>query len=66
MQIVDSHDAYMSTRNTLCRMGQGQAAGTAAALCALRKKSTRDLPYSELRSALEAGNVYFEPGRVRA
>jgi hypothetical protein len=41
-------------------MGQGQAAGTAAALCALKKTTTRDLPYSTLRDALTKGNVYFE------
>jgi hypothetical protein len=41
-------------------MGQGQAAGTASALCALKKKVTRALPYSDLRNALEKGNVYFE------
>ena len=41
-------------------MGQGQAAGTAAALCALTKTGTRDLKYGTLRDALNKGNVYFE------
>jgi hypothetical protein len=41
-------------------MGQGQAAGTAAALCAAKKIVTRDLRYSDLRAALEKDNVYFE------
>jgi len=41
-------------------MGQGQAAGTAAALCALKKVSTHELKYADLRAALEKGNVYFE------
>jgi hypothetical protein len=41
-------------------MGQGQAAGTAAALCFLKNIGTRELKYADLRSALEKGNVYFE------
>jgi hypothetical protein len=41
-------------------MGQGQAAGTAAALCAERGCGTRELPWEVLREALEAGDVYFE------
>jgi hypothetical protein len=60
MMITSDHDAHMSTRNTVCCMGQGQAAGTAAALCARRECSTRELPYDHLRSALEANGVYFE------
>ena len=60
MMITSNHDAHMSTRNTVCCMGQGQAAGTAAALCAARKIGTRDLKYGELRKALERGGVYFE------
>ncbi|MGC9455698.1 MAG: FAD-dependent oxidoreductase [Phycisphaerae bacterium] len=60
MMITSDHDAHMSTRNTVCCMGQGQAAGTAAALCAADGCSTRKLPYEKLRAALEAGGVYFE------
>jgi hypothetical protein len=60
MMITSNHDAHMSTRNTVCCMGQGQAAGTAAALCASRSCGTRDLPYSELRKALEKGDVHLE------
>ena len=60
MMITSDHDAHMSTRNTVSCMGQGQAAGTAAALCAARKCGTRALPYAELRSALEEDGVYFE------
>jgi hypothetical protein len=60
MLITSDHDAHMSTRNTVCCMGQGQAAGTAAALCAARGCSTRELPYDALRAAVEAGGVYFE------
>jgi hypothetical protein len=61
MLITSDHDAHMSTRNTVCCMGQCQAAGTAAALCAAKRCGTRELPYSQLREALERGGVYFEP-----
>ena len=60
MLITSDHDAHMSTRNTVCCMGQGQAAGTAAALCAAAGCATRDLPYANLRAALERGGVYFQ------
>ncbi len=60
MMITSDHDAHMSTRNTVCCMGQGQAAGTAAALCAAKNCGTRELRYSELRKALVNGGVYFE------
>jgi hypothetical protein len=60
MMITSNHDAHMSTRNTVCCMGQGQAAGTAAALCARNGCGTRELPYENLRTALEEGDVYFE------
>ena len=61
MLITTDFQAHMSTRNTVCCMGQGQAAGTAAALCAMKNYSTRDLPYSTLRDALLKNNVYLEP-----
>ncbi len=60
MMITSDHRAHMSTRNTVCCMGQGQASGTAAALCAAKKCGTRDLRYSELREALTKAGVYFE------
>jgi hypothetical protein len=60
MLITANHDAHMSTRNTVSCMGQGQAAGTAAALCAEKGCGTRDLAYADLRTALEAGGVHFE------
>jgi hypothetical protein len=44
----------------VCCMGQGQAAGTAAALCAAQGCSTRELAYSDLRQVLENDGVYFE------
>ncbi len=60
MLITSDHDAHMSTRNTVCCMGQGQAAGTAAALCAEKGCGTRELGYGDLRAALVDGGVYLE------
>jgi hypothetical protein len=60
MMITSNHDAHMSTRNTVSCMGQGQAVGTAAALCAGKNLGTRELRYADLRKALEKGGVYFE------
>jgi len=60
MLITSDHRAHMSTRNTVCCMGQGQATGTAAALCAAKNRGTRELAYRDLRAALEKGGVYFE------
>lgn len=60
MLITTDFQAHMSTRNTVCCMGQGQAAGTAAGLCALRKYGSRDLPYPVLRDTLVKNNVCLE------
>jgi len=60
MMITSDWDAHMSTRNTVACMGQGQGAGTAAALCARKNCSTRALPYPELKEALLAERVYLE------
>ena len=60
MMITSDHRAHMSTRNTVSCMGQGQATGTAAALCSAKNCGTRELKYSVLRTALEKGGVYFE------
>ena len=60
MMITSDHNAHMSTRNTVSCMGQGQASGTAAALCALNNYSSRQLPGTLLREALVKGKVYFE------
>jgi hypothetical protein len=59
MMITKDWRAHMSTRNTVSCMGQGQAAGTAAALCALKGISSRNLPYKELRKVLLQNNVYL-------
>jgi len=60
MLITSDHRAHQSTRNTVSCMAQGQATGTAAALCALRNRGTRELPYALLRDTLVKGGVYFE------
>lgn len=60
MMITSDHRPHMSTRNTVCCMGQGQAAGTAAALCAAKTCGTRELRYADLRAALAKDGVYFE------
>lgn len=60
MMITSNHDAHMSTRNTVCCMGQGQGAGAAAALCAARNLGTWDLRYAALREALANADVYFD------
>jgi len=59
MMITSDRRAHMSTRNTVCCMGQGQAAGTAAALCVAQNCGTRELKYNDLRERLEKDNVYF-------
>jgi hypothetical protein len=60
MMITSDHDAHMSTRNTVACMGQGQAAGTAAALCAAKNLGTRELAYADLRKALLGAGVHLE------
>ncbi len=59
--LTEEPKAHMSTRNTIACMVQGQAAGTAAAICAKDSQMTRELEYSRLRKALEEGGVHFEP-----
>ncbi|MCF8225489.1 MAG: FAD-dependent oxidoreductase [Bacteroidales bacterium] len=60
MLITSDHRAHMSTRNTVCSMGQGQVAGTAAALCAKQDFGSRELPFDALHDQLERDGVYFE------
>ncbi|HUS72245.1 MAG TPA: FAD-dependent oxidoreductase [Sedimentisphaerales bacterium] len=60
MMITSDHRAHMSTRNTVSCMGQGQATGTAAALCAAKNCGSRELRYADLRDTLVRNNVYFE------
>jgi len=58
--ITSDHRAHMSTRNTVSCIAQGQAVGTAAALCAAKSCGTRELPYRDLRDALVNAGVYLE------
>ncbi|MBM4148582.1 MAG: FAD-dependent oxidoreductase [Lentisphaerae bacterium] len=60
MMITSDWDAHMSTRNTVSCMAQGQAAGTAAALCADKGYASRELPYAHLRSALLSADVVLD------
>lgn len=60
MLITSDHRAHMSTRNTVSCMAQGQATGTAAALCASADCGTRELRYADLRQALVKSGVYLE------
>ncbi len=60
MMVTSDRRAHMSTRNTVSVMAMGQAAGTAAALCAQKDCGTRELNHTELRDALIQGGVYFE------
>jgi hypothetical protein len=60
MMITSDRRAHMSTRNTVSCMGQGQAAGTAAARSAHKNCGTRELRYAHLRATLEADGVYFD------
>jgi hypothetical protein len=60
MLITSDHRAHMSTRNTVSCMAQGQATGTAAALCASANCGTRELRYADLRQTLVKSGVYLE------
>ncbi|MBD5634497.1 MAG: FAD-dependent oxidoreductase, partial [Candidatus Eremiobacteraeota bacterium] len=55
--ISTTHEALASTRLTPTVMTLGQAAGTAAALCAARGLAPRDVPALELRATLERDGV---------
>jgi glycine/D-amino acid oxidase-like deaminating enzyme len=55
--ISTTHEALASTRLTPTVMTLGQAAGTAAALCAAEALAPRDVPAAELRASLIADGV---------
>ena len=55
--ISTTHEALASVRLTPTVMTLGQAAGTAAALCASRGLRPRDVPAAELRALLERDGV---------
>ena len=58
--VTEEYEAHMSTRNTVGCMIMGEAAGTAAALCARDNKMTRELDYACLADALKKNNVILE------
>ena len=53
--------AHNSTRNTVCCLVCGQAAGTAAAMAAARKVGPRELEVEALRARLQADGVLLAP-----
>ena len=53
--------AHNSTRNTVCCLACGQAAGTAAALAARRNTHPSRLDIGELRETLKAAGALLEP-----
>lgn len=59
MMISSDYYAYMSTRNTVSCMAQGQAAGTLAAMAAARQLPPRQVPFAELKAQLLADGVYL-------
>jgi hypothetical protein len=58
--ITSDWEAHMSTRNTVSCMAQGEAAGTAAALCARQNRSPRQLDTAMLRETLRNNGVYLD------
>ncbi len=58
--ITSDQQAHFSTFSISCCQVQGQAAGTAAALCSQKNVGSRDLKYGLLRDTLEKDGVYFE------
>ena len=59
MMISTDYYAYMSTRNTVSCMAQGQAAGTLAAMAATGGVAPRQVPFAALRQRLLADGVYL-------
>lgn len=53
--------AHNSTRNTVCCLACGQAAGTAAALAAARHGTTREVDVPALQDALRAAGALLQP-----
>ncbi len=57
--ITSTWEAHMSTRNTVSCMAQGEAVGTAAALCAREGVTPRQLDRALLHKTLADHGVYF-------
>ena len=59
MMISTDYYAYMSTRNTVSCMAQGQAAGTLAAMASKMNRLPRQIPFAALKEQLLADGVYL-------
>ena len=59
MMISTDYYAYMSTRNTVSCMAQGQAAGTLAAMAAQQNVPPRQVPFAALKAQLLEDGVYL-------
>ncbi len=59
MMISTDYYAYMSTRNTVSSMAQGQAAGTCAALAVKNNLLPRSVPFETLKEQLLRDGVYL-------
>ena len=59
MMISSDYYAYMSTRNTVSCMAQGQAAGTLAAMAAKENVPLRQVPFAALKAQLLEDGVYL-------
>ena len=57
--ITGTWEAHMSTRNTVSCIAQGEAVGTAAALCAREGCTPRALDVQALRATLKSNGVYL-------
>lgn len=56
-----THDAHASVRSMAQTMAMGQAAGTAAALCAKTKQSPREIDPTQLRDQLRRNGAMVDP-----
>lgn len=59
MMISTDYYAYMSTRNTVSCMAQGQAAGTLAAMASKLNRLPRQVPFAALQEQLLEDGVYL-------
>lgn len=59
MMISTDYYAYMSTRNTVSCMAQGQAAGTLAAMASKMNRLPRQVPFAALKEQLLEDGVYL-------
>lgn len=57
--ITSNWEAHMSTRNTVSCMAQGEAVGTAAALCCKQGITPRKLPVKQLQEQLLSQGVFL-------